>query len=401
MISRAGIAGSLAVALLLAFVPGPARAAEPDSLEVMEHGAEGWEFHSPDRRFTMRLASRFQFRFSTPFEADPTTTNDFQASDKATFRVSRARLKIGGSAFEPWLRYYWEYELGTGNLLDFRLMVEKAPWMSVKVGQWKTDYNRETVISSGRQQMADRSLINKPFTLDRQQGVALYGHLAGSRPIANANYWVAALTGMGRGGVENDDDALMYAGRFQWNPLGRAVPMQGSDTRIHEKPALLVAVGGMTNRSPFTRYSQAGGGQLEGFAPGAPGQYRLHQALLETAYMHRGFSWQQELHFKEVVDRAAGSTTTLTGVYLQAGYFVHQAWRGWPQPLEAAYRFTRYDPNRDVADDREAEHTLAFNWFFDGHLNKLTVEGSIFSLEQNTSDALDRTRFRAQWDISL
>ena len=92
-------------------------------------------------------------------------------------------------------------------------MIEKWEWLSFKVGQWKVEYSRERRISSGEQQMVDRSIINRPFTVDRQQGVEVYGRLKG-KGVADFNYWAAALTGTGRGNVNNDDNHLMYFGDF-------------------------------------------------------------------------------------------------------------------------------------------------------------------------------------------
>ena len=142
-------------------------------------------------------------------------------------------------------------------------MIEKWDWLSFKVGQWKVEYSRERRISSGEQQMVDRSIINRPFTVDRQQGVEVYGRLKG-KGVADFNYWMAALTGTGRGNVSNDDNHLMYFGRLQWNFLGRYLDFEGSDLEKHEMPTGIVALSAVTNRSPYTRFSQAGGGYLGG-----------------------------------------------------------------------------------------------------------------------------------------
>ena len=47
------------------------------------------------------------------------------------------------------------------------MMIEKWDFFKIKIGQWKAYYNRERIISSGKQQMTDRSIITRPFTLDR------------------------------------------------------------------------------------------------------------------------------------------------------------------------------------------------------------------------------------------
>ncbi len=88
--------------------------------------------------------------------------------------------------------------------------------LNLKVGQWKTFYNRERVISSGKQQLADRSIITRPFTVDRQQGISLFGRIF-PETLADITYHLSVLTGSGRGNFENDDDDFMYVGRFQWN----------------------------------------------------------------------------------------------------------------------------------------------------------------------------------------
>jgi len=279
-------------------------------------------------------------------------------------------------------------------------MIERYPWLSFKAGQWKTDYNRERIISSGQQQMVDRSIINRPFTLDRQQGVSVYGHIDGSG-VADFNYWVSVLTGDGRGATTSDDKNLMYVTRVQWNFTGIELGMEGSDTEYHEKGAGTIALAGVTNQSPYTRFSQAGGGSLEGFEDGAPGQYRVNQWMIETAYMYRGFSWQNEIHHKEIRDVINVSSTTLTGSYWQAGYFFHNLWNKIPKPLEVALRYAIYRPDVDIPANRQQEYGVALNWFFKEHLNKLTAEITWFEFQEEGLREAEGARFRIQWDISF
>lgn len=376
---------------------------EKDTTKLMnfKYGDKGIELRTNDNKFLFQLQSRFQFRFSTPNDTDPLTYDDYSQDKKTTFKINRARLKVGGHAFEPWLNYYWEYELSQSNLLDFRIMVEKWEWLSFKAGQWKVEFTRERFISSGEQQTVERSLINRPFTADRQMGVEIYGHLKG-KGIADFNYWAAALTGTGRGNTTNDDNNLMYFGRAQWNFLGRFLDFEGSDLEFHEKLTPIIAVSGLTNRSPYTRFSQSGGGYLEGYEDGAPGQYRVNQWNFESAFMYRGFSWQSEWHTKQITDKLNNDdTTTLKGYYVQAGYFFHNTFNWWPKHLEMAGRHAAYRPDNDIRQNRQDETTIAFNWFFKGHKNKLTSEFSYFSFQDKTLPLEAGWRFRIQWDISL
>lgn len=376
---------------------------ETDTTKIIHfrYGNKGIELETQDNKFLFQLQSRLQFRFATPYDADPLTYDDYTKENQTAFKINRARLKVGGHAFEPWLKYYWEYELSQSNLLDFRIMIEKWDWLSLKLGQWKVEYTRERFISSGEQQMAERSLINRPFTADRQQGVEIYGHLKG-KGIADFNYFLGAFTGTGRGNTANDDDNLMYFGRAQWNFLGKTLEFSGSDLKFHEKPAGIIAFSGLTNRSPYTRFSQSGGGALDGFENELPGEYRVNQWNLETAFMYRGFSWQSEWHNKDIIDKQNNdATTTMKGYYVQAGYFLHNAVSWWPEHLEMAGRHSTYHPDNSIRNNLQNESSLAFNWFFKGHKNKLTSEISHFSFEDKSLPLADGWRFRVQWDISL
>ncbi|MDX6189217.1 porin [Flavobacterium sp. Fl-318] len=389
--------------LLLSFCSITFSQEQKDSTKLMNvsYGSKGIQLETRDNKFLFQLQSRLQFRFATPYDQDPLTYDDFNQDNQTAFKINRARLKVGGHAFEPWLKYYWEYELSQSNLLDFRIMIEKWDWMSFKIGQWKTEFTRERFISSGEQQMVERSILNRPFTTDRQHGVEIYGHLKG-KGIADFNYWVAALTGTGRGNTKNDDQNLMYFGRAQWNFLGRTLDFEGGDLEFHEKPTAIIALAGVTNRSPYTRFSQAGGGSLEGFEEEKPGQYRVNQYNIESAFMFRGFSWQSEWHHKNIIDRVNNNELTrLRGYYAQAGYFFHTIWPWVPKHLEMAGRHAVYRPDKNFKDNLQRESTVAFNYFFKGHKNKLTGEVSYFDFQDSSLQYTGGWRFRVQWDISL
>jgi hypothetical protein len=117
--------------------------------------------------------------------------------------------------------------------------------------------------------------------------------------------------------------------------------------------------------------------------------------------MYRGFAWQQEFHWKRIDDQVNTTTTTLIGNYAQVGYFLHEAVSDIPPQLELAVRHAFYNPNTDAANDLQQELSFAVNWFFRGHLNKLTAEASLFAFGEDVTDREDGWRFRLQWDISM
>ncbi|GIQ61021.1 hypothetical protein Flavo103_41570 [Flavobacterium collinsii] len=365
------------------------------------HFGEGIQFKTGNNKFLLHLSARFQFRFASPNDQNPVTYDDYNLDRQLIFKTNRARLKAEGHAFQSWIKYSSDYDLRRSLFLDYKIMIEKWEWLNFKAGQWKIEFNRERFISSGEQQMVDRSIINRHFTVDRQQGIEIYGHLMGNG-IADFNYWAAILTGTGIGGKPNQDNRLMYFGRAQWNFLGRVLDYEGSDLAFHEMPAGSVAYSFVTNCSPYTRFSQVGGGSLIGYFNGAPGQYRVNQWNYEAAFKYRRFSFQSEWHTKIIIDHLNGNKeVTLKGYYGQAGYFFNDIINWWPRKLEVAGRFALYRPDNSIRNNLQNETAVTFNWFFNGHKNKLTSEVTYFTFQDKNLPLAAGWRFILQWDISL
>ena len=364
----------------------------------LSYGPDGLVIQSGDGNYRAQVRFRLQFRGVIGTDEDPKAPADFEESERVSFLLKRARFKLGGHAIRPWVDYYLEYDFVGTRLLDFRVTLERYPWLKLRLGQWKAEYNRERRDSSGEQQFAERSIVNDPFSIDRQQGIMLTGRILPGKPI-DSTYYAAIYTGMGRGGGENDDSQAMWMLRYQWNLLGRELPFEQSDTEGRKKPAASLAVATVANRSPFTAFSSSGGDALPGFELGHPGQYSVHQWLQEAALHFRGFSLQQEFHWKRVTDRDRARVTDLRGSYAQAGFFVYRPQPGKPRGLEVAARWAFVDPDASAASDRQHELTGALNWFFRGHANKITFDVSRLTLEQLSESDLVTHRARLQWDV--
>jgi hypothetical protein len=102
-----------------------------------------------------------------------------------------------------------------------------------------------------------------------------------------------------------------------------------------------------------------------------------------------------------VNDLHSGNTARLQGSYWQAGYFPHYIWRKIPKPLEVAFRYAGYRPNVEIPANLQQEYTLALNWFFKEHLNKLTAELTWIEFEDQFLRQADDLRLRLQWEISF
>jgi len=385
--------------LVIGSESGAFAADEVDSEDTsrFSYGPKGPQFESIDGNNFLWFGVRLQTRFSSSTirqDELPGQPTDTQSS----FAVNRGRLKLGGHLFAPKFTVYSEYDFMSDILLDLRATFAFSDWLSIRVGQWKSNYNRERIDSSGKQQFAERSGVTPWFTVDRQKGLMASGRIAKGKPY-DSSYWLGRLSGTGRGGDFSDADKLWLA-RYQWNFMGRELGFSQSDIDRRKDPAGSVAVAYVDGASRFTRFSSAGGGQLPGYVDGEPGQYAIRQWLFETAWQAYGFSWQQELHWKRITDRITGAERELFGGYLQAGMFFSEVWSFVPEPLELAVRYDNIDLDRDRSGDREREFTVAANWFFNGHRNKLTTDVSYVN-RRLAPETDTNIRIRLQWEWSF
>ena len=365
------------------------------------YGKNGFRLETKDGKFSMELGARVQLRYSYDQEGDgfkPQDPTVFDDKDVSSFRVRRARIKIGGHGYWPWLKYYAEYDWVSNTMLDYRLDVAKFKWATLRVGQWKIDYNRERVDSSGAQQFADRSIVNSSFTLDRQIGVRLGGHLFEGTP-GYLVYNIGVFTGTGINQTHNDDKHMLYMGRIQWNFLGRDVPFTQSDVDYSELPIASIAFAGAHNRTDRFKFpTNSRSTDLIDGVRVVDGRFEINQGVQEFAFKWNGLSIQEEFHVKKVIDRSRSSSGTSYGAYAQVGYFPHALIDLIPRPLEFAYRYAFVDPEGVLGHHIVREHTVAANWFFAGHRNKLTVDYSHLTQEGGFTP---NDRVRLQWDVSF
>ncbi len=374
---------------------------QSDSLNTrpnINYGDKGWHMETPNGNFATDFQLRLQLRYSYPFEQNPVSLEDFDKEKQHILQIRRARVKIGGHAFTPKLEYYMEYELAAPSLLDFWAIYSFNKALKIQFGQYKARYNTERIISSGRLQTADRSILTRTFTIDRQTGLTVFGNLNG-RGALNFSYWLAVLSGTGAGKFIPDDDALMWKFRGQWNMFGEEMSFVSSDIEQLSAWRGYLAGGFVTNQSKFTRFSSSGGGQLIGYPDTSQaGQYRINQFIIETAFKKSGFSWQQEFHWKRIHDNLDNTSKTLDGNYFQLGTFPVTYIKKFPKQLELATRYAFYFHDLSTAQSKVEEFTFSLNWFFKGHRNKLTTEISYLELEDNDF-IKPGLRFRFQWDV--
>ena len=376
---------------------------------------KGMHFESADGLFSTNLQWRAQMRFANPDDGDPDTPSDYTGDDANNFGLRRVRMKIGGHGYKPWLKYYFEADLqpsrtvskdtarASSRIIDWRIDVQ--PWreFGLRFGQWKINYNRERVDSSGRQQFVERSIVNKVFTIDRQVGVLAKGRL-NKGTVADIRYYAGVFNGEGRS-VDNENTNMMYMGRLQWNFLGRDLAWRQSDVKRHKDATGSLAFGYATNEGSCTRWSSSGCDSLSGFSVGDSDQFETDQWVQEFAFKYQGLSIQEEYHEKDVKDNDTGLEYDLDGGYAQAGYFFNEIMPSVPEQLELAFRYAfvnEPDHGDTTVEQKRKEYTVAVNYFIAGHNNKVTLDYSYLTLDDgNDGRDYNDSRIRLQWDISF
>jgi hypothetical protein len=408
----------------LSFANKVVSADSSDSYIKAKYSYPGFKLETADGLFSTKLVWRAQLRYTNPNRSDPRDVDAFTVDEDASnFEARRLRMKIGGHGYKKWIKYYFEIDLqpsrdvDEGNdrarVIDYRIDVQPIDEIGFRVGQWKINYNRERVDSSGRQTFVERSIVNRVFTIDRQVGAMLQGRLFKGTP-ADLRYYAGIFNGEGRA-TNNDDGENMYMGRLQWNFLGRDLKWRQSDVKYHEKPTGQLAFAYVTNNGRCTRWSSSGCGALDAFddpdtVPNA--RYRRDQWVQEFAFKYKGLAIQQEYHQMQVDDKVTLGLTgaplkhDYQGMYAQIGYTNHGAISTLPEGLELAFRYAYVIEPRNSLDtvnrNRREEYTVGVNWFLAGHNNKITVDYSYLTLKDfATMMDYSDNRIRVQWDISF
>jgi len=368
-----------------------------NSSAKIQYSRSGLRISSQSGNYTARVRGRIQLRYYTPFDSDPHKESDFLLVGD-DLHINRARFKLDGNLFGKKLTYNYEHDLVATRVLNLFASFEAKEWLQFRGGQMKVAYSRERVTSSSKQQFVERSIVNRDFTVDRQIGFEIFGHLM---PGTRGDSWYSAgvYTGTGRGNGFESGGHPMFAGRYQWNFLGQDLDYSSSDVEEYDTPAASLAIAGATNRSRYTRFSSSGGGQLDGFESGLPGQYSLKQLMGEVLVKYRGFSAQNENHWKRVSDNVNDASTDILGSYVQAGYLFSRLIPDFPRQAEVAYRYGIVDDYSGVPGNQLREHTVALNLFLEGHNNKITFDVGRLSLDRQGMARLSKVRYRVQWDI--
>lgn len=358
---------------------------------------------SPDSLYLLNIRFRIQNRAAIRTES----ATDFSI-DQVEARVRRLRLRFDGYVYSPHLTYLIQLSFSRSDLdfddtgfpnviRDAMVIYAVNKHFSVGLGQTKLPGNRQRVTSSGDLQLADRSIVNSTFNIDRDFGVQSYYN----NYIGNFYYVLRGAISSGEGrNITASDNGLNYTGRIELLPFGPFT--QGGDyfegdILREAKPKLSLGIT-LSHNENTTRT----GGQVGRFLY-SPRD--MTTAMADFLFKHRGFAlaceWMRRESPDPITINEDGDTRfiyTGLGQNYQASYY-------FKSKYEIVGRFSHISPFEKIQtlDDQTIQYTLGLNRYIRGHRVKLqgdvTYEQNkwLLSIQPNT----ENWQFRFQIEVGI
>jgi len=363
-----------------------------DAVRSQYFRGKGLRFTSADPDASLEIGLRLQVRFTQALGEDAPGDDD-----EPQFAVPRARLSLGGHAFDPRLRYRFLFDFAGTNvdtpvsfpgisddvssdarfadLKDAYLAYAFDPALTIRAGQFKTPYSRQALTGAGDLIFVDRAITDKVFPLGRDVGVMAHGGFGGGADDLVA-YSFGVFNGEGDN-RSNDDRGLAYAARLAVSPFGE-VPYTEGNLRRTEAFQATIGINAQLHQD------DAHSGLGEDRAIGA-----------DLAARYAGVSLLAELHFRED-DAVAGDDPSAVGWLAQVGYVLIQ------DRLELALRASSIDwDDNGTGNSARRESLVALSWYLDGHAVKWQADFGRVEDRDGDGSAADEWRFRLQFQLTF
>ncbi len=381
----------------------------------------GFFIASPDGNFRMTVSGQLQVRYALS-RLSSASLNGFTpaAGVQRTaygFEIRRAKLNFFGHVVDPsWtyqlLLFYNNYNatagasgatsptagsgasVATGSIEDAWIAKDFGGGISLKVGQFKSPFDHEELVSSRDQLCVERSLVNQFFSTKYTQGVALTAkgdNLMGTISFNTGGNNANTSAVVGNTNLSTNPGYTQYAltGRAQWLAFGNWKQFDRLTSPRGAEPGLML--GGAFN---WQR-----GGVGNGAAPtNGDGDAALFTWTGDANWMLGGANIFGSIYGNTATGAATGTPATTVGstvisygATLQAGVYLTDT-------LEAFARFEWYDTLNNgsnglrypvpappaaftgapASNPFSAQHntiyTIGCNWYIGGRVVKLTTD---------------------------
>lgn len=346
--------------------------------------SKGLGIVAPDSSFLLNIRFRIQNRAAfTTQDADDFSISQVEA------RVRRLRLRFDGFVYTPRLTYLiqlsfsrgdMDYEsLGFPNIIrDAYIQYAVSKTFSIGFGQTKLPGNRQQITSSGDLQLADRTIVNSAFTIDRDFGVQLYY----KKPKLTLRG--AISSGDGRN-INTSDDGLAYTGRAEILPMGQFTNngdyFEGDLVR-EPKPKLSIGFAYSYNQNATRTGGQTGSLLYQ--------STDIATSIIDFVYKHQGFALTGE-YMKRTSPNPV--TTNTDGaekyVYVGDGKTIQGSYM-FKNKFEFVSRYSVVNPGEEIKtrEKIKEQYTLGLNKYIKGHRIKLQSD---VTYEQDRMDEVSAT----------
>lgn len=332
---------------------------------------DGWGFMAEDSSVMMNLRFRIQNRFQLDADADDFSKKTSEA------KVRRLRLRVDGYVAHKKLGYLfqlgftredldWDNSNIPMNIRDAMVFVPLSSKWQLGFGQGKLPGNRQTMISSGSQQFAERSVFNSQFSIDRDFGVFLNYSTAIGKTRLN---WKSAISdGEGRNMYINDAH-YSYTSRIEFLPLGKFTSNSDfieGDLMVEPKPKISLALVYNYNDDAHRTLGQRGAILTS--------TKDMQTTFAELLFKYKGFASYTEMAQKNlrgsnyVFDKDSAAITLFSGSGLneQLSYF-------WGKGHEVAFRYTFINPEQKITSTEYTKqiYMLGYTRYLNKHQVKI------------------------------
>ncbi|MDA8871642.1 OprO/OprP family phosphate-selective porin [Flavobacteriaceae bacterium] len=365
-------------------------------------------FIAKDSSFSVKFAPRIQSRYQSQWDY---SGEDYDEAE-LNFLVRRARLKFGGFAFTPKLKY--KIELGLSNrdlsgasvynrntpryILDAVVMWNFHENFELWAGQTKLPGNIERVVSSANLQLIDRSILNSKFNIDRDMGVQLRHKIKlGGNWITREKFSVSQ--GEGRNITEGNIGGLQYTSRLELLPFGEFSSNGDYSQGDLKREKTIKAMFGFTydinknavkNRSNMGSYmTRLDGGFFE---------TDITTVFLDGVIKYYGFAITGEYANRnaDTIEALEADGITKTGAVVGVGSaFNFQGSYLFKNNVEMTIRYTKVDFQEVTRLSDLKQITYGISKYVMGHSLKIQADLS-FSQSNSTKDYL---LFRTGFDL--
>lgn len=361
--------------------------------------SKGLGITSPDSMFLLNIRFRMQNR-----AALITKSADDLSIDKVEARVRRLRLRFDGFIYTPKLYYLIQLAFTRGDMdyddtgfpnviRDAMVIYSVNKHFSIGLGQTKLPGNRQRVNSSGDLQLADRSLVNSLFNIDRDFGTQVYYN----NQVGKFNYVFRGAISSGEGrNFNTSDNGLAYTGRVELLPFGRFTNggdyFEG-DLAREKKPKLSIGATLSSNKKAIRTGGQLGKFLFE--------PRDMNTQMLDILYKYNGFALASEF-LKRTSDNPITTNATGEKRYIYTGWGEnYQASYLWKSNYEVVARYTHVIPGKAIRSLERAveQYTIGLNHYLKGH--RLKLQGDV-TYEKNywlSSSGTNINRWQVRFQI--